>query len=210
MKIQKFTAKGVKGEEIAIPKEIDVKINLPLLAQAIHVYEGRAHVGLRKTKTRSEVERTSKKLYKQKGTGGARHGSRRAPIFVGGGVALGPRPIKRVLTLPGSIKNQAKSMAFALKAGEKEMVFVSGISKIIKTKEAGELVKVLGKETKAKRFTFILSENAKEVGRALKNLANAKAIFYKNANALDVYRGGMIVMDEDIFKVKKEVEKVTK
>lgn len=204
MKIQKFTSKGVKGEEISLPKDITAKINLPLLAQAIYVYEDRMHVGLRKTKTRSEVERTSKKLYKQKGTGGARHGSRRAPIFVGGGVALGPRPVKRVLSLSKTLKDKAKIMAFNLKAEEKEMVFVSGISKISKTKEAGGLLKALTKATSANRFTFVLSENAKEAVRAFKNLKNAAYIFYKNANTLDVYRGGMIVMDEEIFTVSKE------
>ena len=66
IKIQKYTIKGVKSEEVALPKEFDVKANLPLLAQAVHVYEERAHVGLRSTKTRSEVNRTTKKVYKQK------------------------------------------------------------------------------------------------------------------------------------------------
>lgn len=204
MKIQKFTSKGAKGEDMIMPKEIEAKVNLPLLAQAIYVYEDRAHVGLRKTKTRAEINRTSKKVYKQKGTGGARHGSRRANVFVGGGVALGPRPIKRVLVLSRNIKNKAKTMALTLKAEEKEMIFVSGVSKIEKTKEAGELVKNLIKATASKRFTFVLSDKAKEAVRAFKNLKNATCIFYKDSNALDIYRGGMIVMDEEIFTVNKE------
>jgi len=98
MKIQNYN-KGAKAGGVILPKEFGIKVNPLLLAQAIYVYEDRAHVGLRKTKTRSEVERTTKKVYRQKGTGGARHGSRRAPIFVGGGVALGPRPLKREVLL---------------------------------------------------------------------------------------------------------------
>lgn len=206
MKLQTFTIKGTKVEETNLPKEFGGKINLPLLAQAIYVYENRVHIGLRNTKTRSEVNRTTKKVYKQKGTGGARHGSRRAPIFVGGGIALGPRPLKRVLNLPKDIKNKAKSMAFSLKANDKELVFVSGISKITKTREAGDLVKALKKELSAKRFTFVLSEKAKEVSKFLKNLENASYVFYKDANALDIYRGGMIVVDEEIFGKKVKVE----
>lgn len=202
LKIQKFTAKGIKGEDVALPKDLDVKVNLPLLAQAVYVYENRRHVGLRKTKTRSEVNRTSKKLYKQKGTGGARHGSKRAPIFVGGGIALGPRPIKREIVLNQSMKSKAKVMAFSLKASEKEMVFVSGISKIEKTKEAGILIKSLEKATNSKRFTFVLSENAKIAGRSIANLKNAVHVSYKDANAFDIFRGGMIVMDEEIFESK--------
>ncbi len=208
MKIQTFTVKGIKSDDAGLPKEFDQKVNLPLLAQAIHVYEERGHVGLRKTKTRSEVNRTSKKLYKQKGTGGARHGSRRANVFVGGGVALGPRPIRRVLNLPNDIKSKARIFAFAMKAEEKQIVFVSGVAKLDKTKAAEELVKALTKATGAKRFTFVLSEKSKEAVKALRNLVHAKAIFYKDSNALDIYRGGMIVMDNEIFKANKD-SKVT-
>lgn len=211
-KIQSFSVKGVKGEDMDLPKEFGGEANLSLLAQAIYVYENRAHIGLRKTKTRSEVLRTSKKLYKQKGTGGARHGSRRAPIFVGGGVALGPRPVKRVLSLTTATKSKAKAIAFSLKAKEKELIFVSGISKIAKTKDAGELLEALKKTVGNKKFTFVLSDKAKNVSRFLKNLKNASFVLYTNANAYDIYKGGIVIMDEDIFaseKVSKSVEKKT-
>ena len=213
IKIQKFTVKGVKGEDVNLPKEFDVKINLPLFTQAIYVYEERAHVGLRKTKTRAEINRTTKKVYKQKGTGGARHGSRRANVFVGGGVALGPRPVKRELNLTNDIKNKSKLMAFSLKASEKQMVMVSGISKLDKTKASAELTKALSKATNAKKFTFVLSENSKVAGRAIRNLSNTSYIHYKDVNAFDIYRGGLIVLDEEIFEkkeVKKEVKKEEK
>lgn len=216
MKIQTFTSKGTKVADTDLPKEFRLKVNLPLLAQAVYVYEERSHVGLRKTKTRAEVLRTTKKLYRQKGTGGARHGSRRAPIFVGGGVALGPRPVKRVLNLPNDIKNKSRLMAFALKAEEGNMVFITGISKLEKTKSAQELINALEKATSAKRFTFVLSDKVKNTVRVLRNLVNASCVQYKNANALDIYRGGMIVVDEGIFgenktsKTAKTVEKVVK
>jgi large subunit ribosomal protein L4 len=206
MKIQTFTSKGVKTEDSVSPKEFGQKISLPLLAQAIYVYENRAHIGLRKTKTRSEVLRTSKKIYKQKGTGGARHGSRRANVFVGGGVALGPRPVKRVLTLPNDIKTKSRFMAFASKVEEKQIVFVSGLSKLDKTKVAKSLTECLTKTTAAKKFTFVLSEKSKEAVRALKNLANVRIVFYHNINALDIYRGGMIVLDSEIFEKEKVIK----
>ncbi len=199
MKIQTYTIKGTKTEDMVLPKEFSVEVNMPLLAQAIYVYEDRAHIGLRKTKTRAEINRTTKKIYKQKGTGGARHGSRRANLFVGGGVALGPRPVKRVLNLANDIKNKAKFMAFSLKASDKQMAFVTGIPSLNKTKLAGSLIKVLEKETGAKKFTFVLSEKSKEAVRYLRNLENAKPVYYKNSNALDIYKGGMIVVDGEIF-----------
>jgi large subunit ribosomal protein L4 len=206
-----FTIKGTKTGEMSLPKEFEEKVNLPLLAQAVYIYEERAHVGLRKTKTRSEVERTSKKLYKQKGTGGARHGSRRANLFVGGGVALGPRPIKRILNISANLKTKAKAVAYSIKANDKDLAVVSGISKIEKTKTAGEFLKSLAKSFKAKSFTFVLSDEAKGAIRFLRNLSNARFVFFKDANAFDIYTGGLILMYAEIFKpVKKTVKKIIK
>jgi large subunit ribosomal protein L4 len=179
---------------------------MALLAQAVHVFEERSHIGLRKTKTRSEVNRTSKKVYKQKGTGGARHGSRRANVFVGGGVALGPRPIRRILSLPGAMKARARLLAYSLKAGEGQLILVTGISKIEKTKSVSELASALTKATGAKRFTFVLSDGAKEAVKFFRNLKLANAIFWKDANAYDIFDGGMIVLDSEVFAKKPEVK----
>jgi large subunit ribosomal protein L4 len=208
-KVLTFTAKGTKTDETALPKDFDQKVNMALLAQAVHVFQERRHVGLRKTKTRSEVNRTTKKIYKQKGTGGARHGSRRANVFVGGGVALGPRPVRRILTLSGKMKARARLIAYALKVKENELISVSGISKIEKTKSISELAKVLTKATGAKRFTFILSEGAKEAVKYFRNLKLVNAIFWKNVNAYDIFNGGMIVLDAEIFDKKDSKIKKT-
>lgn len=203
LKVATYTIKGTKVGETTLPKDMfEVKPNLNLLAQAIHVYRERSHTGLRKTQTRSEVNRTTKKLYKQKGTGGARHGSRRAPIFVGGGVALGPRPIRRIVTLSQTLKNKAKAHAFSQKAKEGEIVAVSGISKVVKTGEVGDFLKKLAKETKAKRFMFVLSDGANATRRFLKNLAGVKSVSYREITAFDIWDNGILVLDKDIFAAK--------
>jgi len=201
----------LKIVEFKLPKDIfGQPINLKLLSQANYIYSERGHVGLRNTKTRSEVNRTTKKIYKQKGTGGARHGSRRANLYVGGGVIFGPRPLRRILSLPGTMKNAAKIAAFSAKNKDKEIVVVSGISKIAKTKEVAEFLK----KVSAKRFTFLLSEKSKEALKFLRNLSNVRALYYKDANAFDVLGGGMLVIDEDAFAVetpkKEETVKVSK
>lgn len=181
-----------KISDFKLPKEFKVKPNLSLLAQALRVYEERSHVGLRKAKTRAEVNRTGKKVYKQKGTGGARHGSKRAPIYVGGGVAHGPRPIRRILTLPLKLKRLAKLMALSIK----DIVVASGFGTLAKTKEAQEFTDKLG----GKRFLFLLSEkNIKAAGK-IRNLAGVKVKLFANASALDIMNGGTLILDKDIFK----------
>ncbi len=198
----------LKISEIKLPKEtFGQKINFSLLAQANYVQSDKRHIGLRSTKTRSEVNRTTKKIYKQKGTGGARHGSRRANVFVGGGIIFGPRPVKRVLSLPKGVRNAAKKAAFSAKTKDKEVIVVSGISKVTKTKEVAEFLKKLT----AKRFTFALSEKSGQVLRFFGNLKNVKAVFYKDITAHDILNGGLILIDDGVFeKAPAQKEKKTK
>ncbi|HJY98543.1 MAG TPA: 50S ribosomal protein L4 [Patescibacteria group bacterium] len=211
LKVATYTLKGTKTKDTTLPKGMfEAKPNLNLLAHAVYVYEERSHSGLRKTKTRSEVNRTTKKIYKQKGTGGARHGSRRAPIFVGGGIALGPRPVRRILKLPQGIKNKAKAYAFSLKADQKEVFVASGLSKVEKTKEISGLLDKIAKETGAKSFTFVLSEKARDAVKFFRNLGNAVSVQYKDVNAFDIVKGGIIILDEAIFEAEKPAKAVKK
>lgn len=201
LKVNIYSIKGTKLTPVSLPKEFGVKPNLPLLAQAIRVYEEREHVGLARTKTRAEINRTKKKWYKQKGTGGARHGARSAPIFVGGGVAHGPKSTRRELKLPDKMKKTALSIALSLKAKEKRIVIVDGLAKITKTIEAAALLK---KFKGAKRFTFILSEGNLACKRYLRNLKNIKIVQYQNLNAYQVFIGGTLVFDREIFTKRKK------
>src|SRR5579859_4653392 len=155
LKVENYSAKGTKlTTALVLPKEWETKSNIALLSQAIRVYGDRAHFGLAKSQTRAEVNRTTKKLYKQKGTGGARHGSRKAPIFVGGGVAHGPRPVSRVLTLPAKMKRKAIGVAITLAVKEGRVVGADMDFK--KTNEAHNFIeKVFGKD---QRVTFLLKK----------------------------------------------------
>ncbi|MCX6703839.1 MAG: 50S ribosomal protein L4, partial [Candidatus Woesebacteria bacterium] len=107
-----------------------------------------------------------------------------------------------ILNLSGKMKARARLLAYSLKAGDGQLILVSGLSKIEKTKSASELITALIKATGAKRFTFVLSEGAKTAAKFFRNLSAAKAIFWKDANAYDIFDGGMIVLDSEIFKAK--------
>lgn len=196
LKVNSYSAKGVKSVPITLPKDWEAKENVALLSQAVRVYEAKAHVGLSSTKTRAEVNRTTKKLYRQKGTGGARHGSRKAPIFVGGGVAGGPRPLKRKLNLPTAMKR--KAIAVAMSAAVKEERVVAAGLEFKKTSEANSFLnKVIAKNKKA---TFVISSKNSKVAKFIKNLKNVKVLVFPSLNARDIFYGGLIVLDKEIFK----------
>src|SRR5258706_10458898 len=148
LKVNSYSSKGTKlTTTVTLPKEWEAKMNRALLAQAIRVYIDRLHIGEAYTKGRGEINRTTKKWYKQKGTGGARHGARSAPIFVGGGVAHGPKGISRTLTLPTAMKR--KATAIAMTQAVKDARVIAGELNFAKTNETQKLIdKVLEKKYK--------------------------------------------------------------
>lgn len=223
-KVNLFSVKGRKISQMSVPKVLgvsdvkDTKGSLRTLAQAIRVYEDSSHLGLAKTKTRAEVSRTKKKWYRQKGTGGARHGAKSAPIFVGGGVAHGPSGRKRILSLPLKVRQKALSIALLSKIDEGLVVFVDKLGSLAKTKEAKVLADTifLGinkfvsseiKDIKNDRVTFVLANGSKEKMRILRNIDNSKAVYFKDLNAHQVFFGGLIIFDNDIFVSTKSTPK---
>jgi large subunit ribosomal protein L4 len=104
MDIPMYNARGEKIGEVELRPDIfEVPVNVPLMHQALVRQLANAHLGTHKTKSRGEVNRTKAKWYRQKGTGRARHGSRNANLFVGGGVAHGPPKTKEMLAVLRSL-----------------------------------------------------------------------------------------------------------
>lgn len=211
-KAKVYSAKTKTVGSLTLPSLFSAKENDKLLNQALRVYEDRKHPGLSKVKTRGEVRASTRKIYRQKGTGLARHGALSAPIFVGGGIAHGPKGIKRVLTLPKKMRQKALSVALSLKVKEGKVVAISDVTKLKKTKEAKALLdRVRGKEAKSKKvnkITVCLSTDNLVAINAFRNLKGVKVMAFKKLNAYKVFYGGLIVIDKDaLAKPKKETKK---
>lgn len=143
---QEQKKKIIKKEKIIdFPKEMFDSIeNKPLLTQAVRVFLANQRQGNASTKTRGEVHGTTKKVYKQKGTGRARHGAKKAPIFVGGGVAGGPKPRDYSLKLNKQQKKIALICALTLKRNEKKLLVFEN--------------KILSMKPKTQEFVSIMKE----------------------------------------------------
>ena len=200
MKANLYTYKGVKAGTFALPKVFSEKENDALLAQSVRVFVASGHTSYVTRKTRSEVVATKKKIYRQKGTGRARHGAKSAPIFVGGGLAHGPTGIKRQLTLPQKMSQKALGIALSLKAKRGEIVVVSAMDKITKTKDANILLSKLAGDG---RVLVALSEKNKSTRLFLKNISRVSVVLYKNLNAHKVLSGGILVIDKEVFSKGK-------
>src|SRR3989339_761921 len=133
-----YDIKGQQGEKIKLPEKIfGAKVKPIVMAQAVRVYLSNQRKALAKTKTRADVAKTTAKMYRQKGTGRARHGSYAAPIFVGGGIAHGPSGKQNYkLSLPAKMRRLALLGALSVKAKAKEILIVEGVDKALgKTKQ---------------------------------------------------------------------------
>ena len=202
-KINTYTTAGTKGS-INFSKALQEKINMDLLAQAVRVYKDRSHPGLSKVKTRSEVSLTTAKVWRQKGTGRARHGARSAPIFVGGGVAHGPKGVKRTLKLPKKMAKKSFFSVLSLKAKEGKIIVVSNLSKINKTKEAQKLIDTIvakeGLKKDVKVSLIIKSENI-QTKKAFRNLENVKIFYSENLNTLDIFYSSLLIFEKETFEI---------
>lgn len=190
-----YSLVGKAAGTLSLPKEIfGQKINKTLLAQAARVYATNQKTLPGSTKTRGEVTGSTAKIFRQKGTGRARHGAIRAPIFVGGGIALGPKPRKVRLALPQRMKKAALLSALAVKVTDKQLTGLTGLEKASgKTKEMVELLKKL----KAKSALIVTGEKTDNVVRAVRNIPGVDVLPANLINAYEVLRHELLLITKE-------------
>ncbi len=201
MKLSHYTTTGVKSE-IALPAFMTGEANQTVLAQAIRVYLSNARQGTSKTKTRSEINRTKKKWFKQKGTGNARHGARTPSIFVGGGVSHGPNGEQNWLrSLPQRSKHQA--LVSALIAQADNVIDHEGLADLKgKTKAAATLVSSM---VPAKsKVLVIIDQTRPEVVRGLQNIETVLVMTAGRVTALEVASADKILVTSEALKVLEQ------
>lgn len=197
-----YALDGAKSGNLELPQDIfGAKINKVLLAQALRVYfnNQRAHFG--HTKTRSEVNYSTKKQGPQKGSGHARHGSRGAPVYVGGGIALGPKSRKVTLLLPPKMKQQALISALSAKMAEGEIFGLTGVEKVTgKTREMQNLLDKIDK----KKVLIIADGTNENLRRSVKNLANINTVAPEQLNAFEVVACRTLMLTKEAVKKLEE------
>lgn len=147
--------------------------------------------GTHKSKPRNEVKATSRKMYKQKGSGGARHGNKAAPQFRGGGTAHGPRPRSRAIDLPKKVRRLALKHALSAKQAAKELIIVDElVLDAAKTKTLAERFEKLG----FANALFVDAEVNDNFGHAARNIPNVDVLPAIGANVYDILRREKLVL----------------
>lgn len=214
LKVPVLDLSGKKVKEIDLPSDIfAAKINAPLMAQAVRVYLSNQRKAFAKVKTRAEVRGSGRKIWRQKGTGNARHGDRYAPIFVGGGKAHGPRGNQAYhLTLPKKMRKKALASALTAKLNEGKVIVISGLEKLKpKTKKGEQLItKVIGQDfNKSRVYLLILPEMWPKTKRGLGNLPYLDLSLLSGLNSYLVLRHDYLIFALEALKgwPKKESKK---
>ena len=204
MKIEKLDIDGKKSSIEVLDKIFSAKVNNRLISNVLYKtnanYKGR-HA---KTKQQNEVSGPTSKIYAQKGTGNARHASRKAPIFVGGGVAHGPKgqlAYKTRKLNKSEKKNSITSLISAKIIDKNLLVFNDFGSEILKTKQMNIIVK----KFELSNSLVILDKSSKDkIEKSIRNIPNIKVTDINHFSAFDIIKFKKVVFTESSIK---ELEK---
>ena len=186
------------GEVELSDKIFGATVSQPLMHQALLRQLANAHLGTHKVKTRAEVNRTTKKLFKQKGTGNARQGSRKAPHHRGGGVAFGPTPHSYRQDMPLKMRRQAVRCALSQKALDNQLIFVEAIKlDAPKTKDIIVALKAIGVE---KKGLVVLPGRNEAVERSASNVEGVKTLHASYLNIKDIFTHQHLVIPLDALE----------
>ncbi|MGI6636896.1 MAG: 50S ribosomal protein L4 [Minisyncoccales bacterium] len=205
MKINLYNQKGEKVGKTDLPDEIfNVEINSDLLHQVIVSQMANKRQSSAHTKDRGDVSGGGKKPWRQKGTGRARHGSRRSPIWVGGGVTFGPKSERNYKkTIPQKMKRKALFMALSSKVNDDELILIDDLG--MKEPQARIAQSILEKlPLSDKSGLVVLSEPDKNIVLSFRNIPKTESIQAKDLTALNILSFKKLIMTPDsVVKIKE-------
>lgn len=194
------------GRSVELPDDIfAIEPNDHVIYLAVKQYLAAQRQGTNKVKTRAEVKGSSKKLHKQKGTGGSRKGNIRNPLYKGGGTIFGPKPRDYSFKLNKKVKDLAKISALSYKAKENAIVVVEDLSlEAPKTKTFTGVLKALN--VGDKKLMFVSDVPNDNVELSLRNVPSVLGVSLSDLNTYDIVNSEVLVLTESAAKVFSEEE----
>jgi len=210
MQVDVLNIEGKKtGRKVELPEDIfGVEPNQHVVYLAVKQYLAAQRQGTHKVKTRAEVQGASRKLHKQKGTGGSRKGNIRNPLYKGGGTVFGPKPHGYDIKLNRKVKDLAKMSALSFKAKDNAIVVVEDIS--MDTPKTKKFIDILVNLNVAdKKTLFVMPEDNDNVYLSFRNVPEVNGTLLSDLNTYDVVNADVLVMTESAAKIFSEIETET-
>ena len=205
MQVDILNTKGEKtGRSVDLPDEIfAVEPNNHVIYLAVKQYLAAQRQGTSKVKTRLEVKGSSKKLHRQKGTGGSRKGNIRNPLYKGGGTVFGPKPHKYDIKLNRKVKDLAKMGALAYKAKDNAIMVLEDVK--MDTPKTSAFTTILSNLNKAgKRTLFVIPEYNDNLYLSLRNVPSVSGTLLSDLNTYDILNANFLVLTESAAKIFSE------
>lgn len=207
MQLDILNIEGKKtGRTIELPEEIfGVEPNNHVIYLAVKQYLAAQRQGTHKVKTRAEVQGASRKLHKQKGTGGSRKGNIRNPLYKGGGTIFGPKPHRYDFKLNRKVKDVAKISALSTKAKENSIIIIEDINlDAPKTKQFQSILKNLNINVGGKKTLVVLPEYNDNVYLSLRNIPTVDGTVLSDVNTYEIMNSNYLVFTESAAKIFTE------
>ena len=202
MQLNVLTIQGQEtGRTVELPEDIfGIEPNNHAIYLAVKQYLAAQRQGTHKVKTRAEVKGSSRKLHKQKGTGGSRKGNIRNPLYKGGGTVFGPKPHKYEIKLNRKVKDLAKMSALTHKAKASAIVVVEDLNlETPKTKNVLGMLKAV--KADSKKILFITPEYNDTVYKSVRNMPSVLGVLLSDMNTYDIMNSEMLVLTESAAKI---------
>lgn len=202
--VKVFNTQGAAVGEMTLSDDIfGAEIHVSAMHAVVRAYLNAQRQGTQAARTRTEVRGGGRKIYRQKGTGNARHHGRRAPQFTHGGVVFAPKPRDYRISVPKKVRRLAMKSALSSKVNDNELVVVDKIEFAeAKTKNVAAMLKALGADKKA---LIVTADADKMVVRASNNIEGVKTTFVGSLNVVDILNCDKMVIAQDAVKRVEEV-----
>lgn len=199
-----YNMNGEKVGEIELNDTIfGVEVSSHILHMAVVNQLANKRQGTQSTKTRGEVRGGGRKPWRQKGTGRARQGSIRAPQWIKGGIALGPKPRSYKYRLPKKVRRLALKSALTTKVNAQDIIVLDKLDfDQIKTKQMAKVLNNLKVDSSA---LIVLSDKNERVEKSARNIPNVKTVLYNTINVYDILKYDKFIITEDAVKKVEEV-----
>ena len=202
--VKVYNMQGAAVGEISLADEVfGVEVHTSAMHAVVRAYLNAQRQGTQSAKTRTEVRGGGRKIYRQKGTGNARHHGRRAPQFTHGGVVFAPKPRDYRISVPRKVRRLAMRSALTCKVNDAEMIVIDQLAVAeAKTKNIAAMLKALGADKKA---LIVTKDVDQMIVRASNNIPGVKTTFVGSLNVHDILNCDKFIISQEAVKLVEEV-----
>ncbi|HOK41202.1 MAG TPA: 50S ribosomal protein L4 [bacterium] len=198
-----YNLNGEKLGEYELNDEVfNSEINTNCIYEGIVAYLRNKRLGTASTKTRAEIVGSSKKPWRQKGTGRARAGTRKSPLWIGGGITFGPKPRDYTYKFTKKKKRIALKSGLTNKCKENKIIIIDEIN--LETPKTKVIQNFLNKMNLNKKILFIISKEDEILKKSIRNIPTTKVINVNNINIYDIVKADTIVIKKDLVSKIEE------